>query len=550
MANKAQINPVEQKTMVQGKPSKLGYKPIMTNAQIAQGLSEMANGLSNVIYEQNKRIEKLKFADNDEKLKITSAEMNLALSKAKDQDEFDAIKKEYTDRMKNESKARLGKMYDKWNNLEGNNFMSAMEVDVKQHQIALNDKIAKETATSTIKDMAYQWGYAPTEEARRMQDEVFNDYLANSNFNAAEQEAYKRKYDHDKEHGYLTQLLPTNPAKVKKLLADPKNFDNLTIEERESFKHSADVSEKSLAKSRKEAFDKKMEDDLQKIRLESVLRLDGMINDLNQAKDTSNKKYGYDPEKLNISNLLTAWDLATSYGTDPMKMNDEIVYDTNGNTTRIYSRKEEYEYKDKLLPIMMAASRMMTDGELGKKGDSPMRYQLGLLADAIEKRGGMDNMEIADLMRDIHRENQRYDNIYGAGWDLQPFDSFGTAGQRDEYRLKAGDDFEYAFKDYFLRKGTAAGVNVRRIPNSMKYKVFNAKDDVEYQNKLAETRERMRRLRADPFTFGYTMGTSSALKDTYEIVEVEGVNEKGETVIEKKEQRKKQPEKKTMTWGV
>lgn len=540
MANKAQIIPVEQKTMVQGQAKSLNYKPIMTNAQFAQGLSELSNGLSNAIYEQNKRIEKLKFADNDEKLKITSAEMNLALSKAKDQDEFDAIKKEYTDRMKNESKARLGKMYDKWNNLEGSNFMSAMEVDIKEKQIGLNDKIAKETATSTIKDMAYQWGYAPTEEARRVQDDVFNDYLANSGFNVAEQEAYRRKYDHDKEHGYLTQEVIKNPAKVKKLLDDPKNFDNLTIEERESFRHSADVSEKALKKARKEAYDKKMEQDLQTIRLNSVLRLDGMLDDLNQAKQT--KKDGqeaYDPEKLNISNLLTAWDLATSYGTDPMKVNDKIVYNPNGETTKVFSKEEEYNYKKKMLPMMMSASRMLSNKEIGAGGDSPFSYQLKLLTKAIKERGGMDNMEIADLMRDIHRENQQYDNVYGAGWDLQPFDSFGNVSQQDSYRSKAGDDFQYAFKNYYLRKGTGAGVNIYKIPNTVKMKIMNEKEDVAYQNKLAETKERMEKLHADPFTYGYAMGTAKNIP-------MQGEDDDSQFVYKPR----KQEQKKTMTWGV
>lgn len=540
MANKAQIIPVEQKTMVQGQTKSLNYKPIMTNANFAQGLSELSNGLSNAIYEQNKRIEKLKFADNDEKLKITSAEMNLALSKAKDQDEFDAIKKEYTDRMKNESKARLGKMYDKWNNLEGSNFMSAMEVDIKEKQIGLNDKIAKETATSTIKDMAYQWGYAPTEEARKVQDDVFNDYLANSGFNVAEQEAYRRKYDHDKEHGYLTQEVIKNPAKVKKLLDDPKNFDNLTIEERESFRHSADVSEKALKKARKEAYDKKMEQDLQTIRLNSVLRLDGMLDDLNQAKQT--KKDGqeaYDPEKLNISNLLTAWDLATSYGTDPMKVNDEIVYNPNGETTKVFSKEEEYNYKKKMLPMMMSASRMLSNKEIGAGGDSPFSYQLKLLTKAIKERGGMDNMEIADLMRDIHRENQQYDNVYGAGWDLQPFDSFGNVSQQDSYRSKAGDDFQYAFKNYYLRKGTGAGVNIYKIPNTVKMKIMNEKEDVAYQNKLAETKERMGKLHADPFIYGYAMGTAKNIP-------MQGEDDDSQFVYKPR----KQEQKKTMTWGV
>ena len=229
---KAQINPVEQRTFVQGQPSGLRYQAVSTNSQLAAGLSQISSDLGNVLYEQNKRLEKLKFAYNDEKLKITAEEMNLALSKAKNQEHFDSIKKEYMEKMKADSKIRLGKSYDKWEGLEGQNFMSAMEVDIKGHQIALNDKIAKETAVSTMKDFSYQWAYAKDDSARAMQDVAFADYLDQSGFNDAEKEKFTREYNHDKEHGYLTVELTRNPAKVKKDLSDPKNFDNLSVEER------------------------------------------------------------------------------------------------------------------------------------------------------------------------------------------------------------------------------------------------------------------------------------------------------------------------------
>lgn len=510
MANKAQINPVEQKTMVQGQAKSLNYKPIMTNANFAQGLSELSNGLSNAIYEQNKRIEKLKFADNDEKLKITSAEMNLALSKAKDQDEFDAIKKEYTDRMKNESKARLGKMYDKWNNLEGSNFMSAMEVDIKEKQIGLNDKIAKETATSTIKDMAYQWGYAPTEEARRVQDDVFNDYLANSGFNVAEQEAYRRKYDHDKEHGYLTQEVVKNPAKVKKLLDDPKNYDNLTIEERESFKHNADTAEKALKESKEKGFDEAMSQKIASVKLNSVIQLEQMLGEINSAKVTRDGKTVYDEGQLNFQTVLSSWDYVTSLGNDPMKIDGKTVQNPNGKITYTLSKSEELEYKKKLLPAMIAAADMVSRNEQGAGNDSAFRYQLKMLSKAAKKSKNITPLEMADLMRSIWRENAVDDGVYGQGWAMKPLESFGTASMQDEYRLKAGNNFKNAFEAYYMDKGNSP-VNLKTIPSEMDVTILNEKNNVEYERKQQSIKEAyekrdeaLRKLAHDnPFLFAY-----------------------------------------------
>lgn len=506
MANKAQIIPVEQKTMVQGQAKSLNYKPIMTNAQFAQGLSELSNGLSNAIYEQNKRIEKLKFADNDEKLKITSAEMNLALSKAKDQDEFDAIKKEYTDRMKNESKARLGKMYDKWNNLEGSNFMSAMEVDIKEKQIGLNDKIAKETATSTIKDMAYQWGYAPTEEARRVQDDVFNDYLANSGFNVAEQEAYRRKYDHDKEHGYLTQEVVKNPAKVKKLLDDPKNYDNLTIEEREAFKKSAETSEKALKEAKEKGFNEYMSQQIASVKLASALDLEMRIKDIDSSKKTENGKTIYDPDQLDFQSVLSTWDYVTSLGNDPMQINNKVVQNPNGQITYTISKNEEFEYKKRLLPAMIAAAGMISENKQGAGNDSPFRYQMKLLSKAANKSKTMTNMDKADLMASLWKENARFNNVNGEGWAMKPIKSFGTVGTQDEMIRSAGNIFQDVYQNYYATKGDV-DVRIETIPNSMAVKVMNG-DDVEYERNLKEAikkkDEALENLRrTNPFLAGY-----------------------------------------------
>ena len=60
----------------------------------------------------------------------------------------------------------------------------------------------------------------------------------------------------------------------------------------------------------------------------------------------------------------------------------------------------------------------------------------------------------------------------------------------------------------------------------------------------------MENLRANPFVYGYAMGTPSSIGEAFEMVEEERVGEDGKVVIDKKLQRKQQAEKKTMTWGI
>lgn len=513
---KAQINPIEQQTMVNGQPGNLNYRAVSPEAQFAAGLSQISQNLGNVLYEQNKRLEKLKFADNDEKLKITSGEMNLALSKARNQEEFDAIRKEYTDRMKADSKERLGKLYDKWSNVEGQNFMAAMDVDIKEKQIALNDKIAKETATSTIKDMAYQWGYSTNEEGRKIQDAVFADYLANSDFNDAEKEAFMRKYDHDKEHGYLSQEVVKNPVKVTNLLSDPKNFDNLTIEEREAFKRSAETSEKSLKDSKDKGFDDQMSQKIASVKLESVLRLEKMLSDINTSKTTRDGKTVYDEDKLDFQTVMSAWDYATSLGTDPMMINNQMVVNPSGKITYTLSKGEEFEYKKKLLPAMISAAQMIADNEQGAGNDSAFRFQMEQLSKAAKKSGKMNSIEIADLMRSIWRENQQTDATDGLGWAMKPLESFGNANMQSEYKRKAGDNFQRAFRAYYQTKGNA-GVNIETIPENIPVKVLDDKGNVDYETvnyaeRQQETIDNLKKTQQAYNPFLYAAGSYPAVK--------------------------------------
>ena len=498
---KARINPIEQQTFVQGQPSTLRYSAADPNADLAAGLSRIAGQLSNTLYEQGKRIENLKFADNNEKLKITSGEMNLALSKAQNQADFDAIRKDYTDRMKNESKARLGNLYNKWEKLEGNNFLAAMDVDIKAKQIALNDKIARETAISTIDDMAYQWGYAPTDEARQAQDAVFNVWLQDSGFDEAEQQKYLRKYNHDKEHGYLTQELVKNPQKVINDLQDPENFKNLSIEERESFKGAAERQKEAMIKALDQGFDLKTSSDIGEIQGQADLQVQQKIMQINSAKE-GNK---WNPDKLDFELILSTWDYLDDLSKNPMEINNQVIQTPSGQYVYTMSRKKALEYQSKLLGPLMQAARFLKEDEQGAGRDSVFKMQLDLLSDAVQQ-GNINESQTADLMRAIWKENKSFStpvvvnpnapvneqtkaSFEQNGWFMQPIESLGNANKQNEYRRKGTQNFQTAFETYYLNRGNLK-LNITDYPGE-KMTIVDG-DNVEYNRIPYE--ERMKQV--------------------------------------------------------
>lgn len=521
---KAQINPVEQRTMLQSQPSNLSYKPVDPNVQLAAGLSQISSNLGNVLYEQNKRLEKLKFADNDEKLKITSGEMNLALSKAKDQAEFDTIKKDYMDRMKNESEARLGKLYDKWNNLEGNNFMAAMDLDVKARQIALNDKIAKETAISTTDTSSYQWAYAKTDEERKVQDAVFNDYLDNSGFNEAEKSSYLRKYNHDKEHGYLTRMITENPTKVKEDLADPDNFNALSVEERESFKGRAESAEKEAKKALDKGFDEKTSLAIGNVKSEQKFELARQIGEIQAAGKGDN----IDVDKLNFSGLMGTLDYIDSLSKDPLKMNGEIVKTPSGQITYTLTQEEALKYKEELLPYLMKSSQAVLDGKTGVSTNSVFAEQMARLSEAAKTSGKMTPYQIQDMMTMLWRENKKDEGMLvkengqekyfpnkGIGWATRNLEEVGR-NRRDE-DLRAGlVNVKRVLDEYALKQGNTGvalytvdpGVTMTITENGKV--VFRNKSEQDFYESLARYNEEKQNLsKSNPFIYAFLSVTDN-----------------------------------------
>ncbi|MBQ4493059.1 MAG: hypothetical protein II972_00420 [Elusimicrobiaceae bacterium] len=234
---KTPINSYEQRTMLNGQALSAPIRPVNNNA-----MAEIANAgreLGGILARQSDRIDSLKLRNNEEKLTIEVSKMNNELAQADTTEKFDEIVKKYTegpDSLQKQSENRLGKrLYGVWQE-EGNNYMEALKVDIAGKRIALNKKVAFEEAKDTTKEKAYLYAYGSDAE-RKLQDKDFETFLndENHNFTDMEKNKLRQTYNHDKEFGYLTQLVNNNPHQAEKMLADKKNFDSLSVAERERF---------------------------------------------------------------------------------------------------------------------------------------------------------------------------------------------------------------------------------------------------------------------------------------------------------------------------
>ena len=241
MANKPNIGRYEQRTMLNAQPLNAPIKPLVNNA--LQEIANTGKELGDILARQSERIDALKLRNNEEKLSIEVAKMNQELAQADTAEKFDEIVNAYTGKegtLQKQSKDFLGKrLYELWEP-EQENYMKALQVDIAGKKIALNKKLALESGKDTVKNMAYQYAYGNDGE-RRTQDYNFNEFLNNpdNNFNKIEKKTLRQTYDHDKEFGYLTQMLNTAPEQVESALKDKKNFADLSVAERERFKDAA-----------------------------------------------------------------------------------------------------------------------------------------------------------------------------------------------------------------------------------------------------------------------------------------------------------------------
>ena len=113
---KAQINPIEQNSMVQGQASNLNYKPVVSPlASVAPDLARTAQAFAGTLDAMQQRNDKIRLNAFERKLSTKEKEFDLLLSQANSAEEIDRAYEGYTTSVKQMAQQELGKrLYDKW----------------------------------------------------------------------------------------------------------------------------------------------------------------------------------------------------------------------------------------------------------------------------------------------------------------------------------------------------------------------------------------------------------------------------------------------------
>ena len=113
---KAQINPIEQNSMVQGQASNLNYKPVVSHlASVAPDLARTAQTFAGTLDAMQQRNDKIRLNSFERKLSTKEKEFDLLLSQANSAEEIDRAYEGYTKSVKQMAQQELGKrLYDKW----------------------------------------------------------------------------------------------------------------------------------------------------------------------------------------------------------------------------------------------------------------------------------------------------------------------------------------------------------------------------------------------------------------------------------------------------
>lgn len=344
-------NKYEQRTMLSASPLSAPVRPMVNNAM--QEIANVGRELSGILAQQQDRIDSLKLRNNEEKLSIEVSKMNNELASADTPEKFDDIVNTYTKNMTEQSKERLGKrLYGLWEE-EGNNYMQALKVDIAGKRVSLNKKVAFESGKDTSKNMAYLYAYGSDAE-RKLQDKNFDEFLNNpeNNFNTLEKNNLRQTYNHDKEFGYLTQLVNNNPEQAEKLLADKKNFDSLSVAERERF---ADAAAREIKARKDTILDKGTAGEA------------GLAEMVRQF----NERYEKDPKE--------AEKFYQGFVDRPTKLPD--LYGIKGSNT-----------------LMSYMKNVLDEGEYGREkemawAETKVRYQNFDISDGLIQNADLDNVE-------------------------------------------------------------------------------------------------------------------------------------------------------------
>ena len=153
---KAQINPIEQNSMVQGQASNLNYKPVVSPlASVAPDLARTAQTFAGTLDAMQQRNDKIRLNSFERKLSTKEKEFDLLLSQANSAEEIDRAYEGYTKSVKQMAQQELGKrLYDKWM-YENNYFEDAAKSVADRAKFPVLQKQGLADINETIRQSAF-----------------------------------------------------------------------------------------------------------------------------------------------------------------------------------------------------------------------------------------------------------------------------------------------------------------------------------------------------------------------------------------------------------
>ena len=240
---KAQINPIEQNSMVQGQASNLNYKPVVSPlASVAPDLARTAQTFAGTLDAMQQRNDKIRLNAFERKLSTKEKEFDLLLSQANSAEEIDRAYEGYTKSVKQMAQQELGKrLYDKWM-YENNYFEDAAKSVADRAKFPVLQKQGLADINETIRQSAFDRSFTRNPlEKQAIDDSVMATLeYASSGANGvpaiiekSQADSLLNKYNKDiSKQDLLNDFEIYGEVETANRIANKENYKGLDFEER------------------------------------------------------------------------------------------------------------------------------------------------------------------------------------------------------------------------------------------------------------------------------------------------------------------------------
>ena len=240
---KAQINPIEQNSMVQGQASNLNYKPVVSPlASVAPDLARTAQTFAGTLDAMQQRNDKIRLNAFERKLSTKEKEFDLLLSQANSAEEIDRAYEGYTTSVKQMAQQELGKrLYDKWM-YENNYFEDAAKSVADRAKFPVLQKQGLSDINETIRQSAFDRSFTRNPlEKQAIDDSVMATLeYASSGANGvpaiidkSQADSLLNKYTKDiSKQDLLNDFEIYGEVETSNRIANKENYKGLDFEER------------------------------------------------------------------------------------------------------------------------------------------------------------------------------------------------------------------------------------------------------------------------------------------------------------------------------